>query len=339
MGKDKHTGFIDDCSEAQKQVLQEFKNYIKEDLKITDPTYDDWYLLRFCRARKFEKEKVYLMFRNFINWRKEVNIDEIPKLNYPNLNKIQELYRHGYVNTDKKGRPVYIEQNGIVNPEDVFKLFNNDMDLMMKYYILSYERLIHVILPACSKAAGKRIEQTCTILDVKGISISKLLSDDFKKFLKMTVSIAQDYYPELMGNMYIVNAPLSFRILWAFVSPFIDPKTKTKIKILGSDYIKALKEEIDINNIPTFLGGNFTGNIIDNNGPWHQAFNYAIENKLMRCTDKDIKVPETNNNKEKDAIKAPVTKSKIIVTSYLVENINLDLRNITNGPVININLY
>lgn len=37
---------------------------------LTDPPFDDPYLLRFLRARKFDLPKVYEMFDNYINWRK-----------------------------------------------------------------------------------------------------------------------------------------------------------------------------------------------------------------------------------------------------------------------------
>lgn len=40
-------------------------------------TYDDLYLLRFLRARKFDIEKTNLMFTDFLKWRTENNVDEI----------------------------------------------------------------------------------------------------------------------------------------------------------------------------------------------------------------------------------------------------------------------
>ena len=43
----------------------------------SDPTYDDYYFLRFLRARKFDMDKTKLMFNNFIEWRKENDVDNI----------------------------------------------------------------------------------------------------------------------------------------------------------------------------------------------------------------------------------------------------------------------
>jgi hypothetical protein len=36
--------------------------------------------------------------------------------------------------------------------------------------------------------------------------------------------------------MYIVNAPFLFSGVWAVIKPWLDEKTKGKIKILGSSY-------------------------------------------------------------------------------------------------------
>jgi len=41
------------------------------------PQYDDYYLLRFLRARKFEMDKVILMFNTFMQWRKDNDVDNI----------------------------------------------------------------------------------------------------------------------------------------------------------------------------------------------------------------------------------------------------------------------
>ncbi len=69
--------FMGDMSEEQERALEQFKKYIKDN-NITDhPQYDDYYLLRFLRARKFEMDKTILMFNTFMEWRKENDVDNI----------------------------------------------------------------------------------------------------------------------------------------------------------------------------------------------------------------------------------------------------------------------
>jgi len=66
-----------DMNEDQERALEEFKRYIHETKIVDHPQYDDYYLLRFLRARKFDIEKTKLMFNTFVNWRKENEVDTI----------------------------------------------------------------------------------------------------------------------------------------------------------------------------------------------------------------------------------------------------------------------
>ena len=44
---------------------------------LADPPYDDAYLLRFLRARKFDLKKTEKMWVDFIEWRKQNGVDII----------------------------------------------------------------------------------------------------------------------------------------------------------------------------------------------------------------------------------------------------------------------
>lgn len=92
-------------------------------------------------------------------------------------------------------------------------------------------------------------------------------------FVKKLMSIGQDNYPEILGKMFIINAPWAFHALWTVFKHFVDEKTRNKINILGSSYKKELLECIDEENLPDFLGGKATvkdygENFTNNQGPW-----------------------------------------------------------------------
>src|SRR5438876_566280 len=71
--------------------------------------------------------------------------------------------------------------------------------------VVEYERLADVRLPSCSEKNGKLIETSCTVLDLKGVSL-RSFSNVFG-FVKQASNIGQNYYPERMGKFYIINAP------------------------------------------------------------------------------------------------------------------------------------
>jgi len=239
--------------------------------------YDDYYLLRFLRARKFDLEKANEMFTKFLKWRKDFGTDQIDTFEFNELPVIKLHYPHGYHKTDKLGRPIYIELIGDINPKELFQYTNEER--LLKYYVKEYERLLKGIYPACSNVAGKRVEQSISILDMKNEAM-KFMFGDTKKFVEITTDMAQNYYPEILGQMFIINAPFSFKAIWAMFKSFVDEKTRKKINIEGSSYKKKLLNFIDPDNLPSFLGGNCVcsfnkgGCLRSDIGPWNPNGNF-----------------------------------------------------------------
>ena len=76
----------------------------------------------------------------------------------------------------------------------------------------------------------------------------------------------------MLGQMFIVNAPMLFSATWSIVSKFIDKKTKEKITICGSNFSKKIAELVDMDKLPDFLGGTCNcpmGCLNSNVGPWN----------------------------------------------------------------------
>jgi len=73
----------------------------------------------------------------------------------------------------------------------------------------------------------------------------KLFSGKVRALVQLASKIGQDYYPEIMGAMFIVNAPMLFTGVWAIVKGFLDERTRNKIHIKGGKYEKELLEVVD----------------------------------------------------------------------------------------------
>jgi len=263
------SGYLGDCSEQQLQVLAKFRNKVQE-MGCASPVYDDVYLLRFLRARKFDLEKTVEMWTNFINWRKENNIDDILNLEFKDVEAAKEHYPHLWFRTDKLGRPIFIERMGKLDFDSLVKAV--PLERLQQHFIYDYERLQNKIFPACTKAQGETVANTCYIMDLKGAA-AKIMSSKVWDLLKMASKVGQDYYPETLGHMFIVNVPMFFYGVWNIVKHFVDEKTRNKIHILGSSYKKELLKYIDEKDLPDFLGGKATvedygPNLTNEQGPW-----------------------------------------------------------------------
>lgn len=231
--------------------------------------FDDYTYVRFLKARKWNVEKTLLMFQNWLAWRMEIRIEEVRVFSFPEVNDVKLYYPHGFHKTDKLGRPIYIERIGALNLTRLWEVTN--FERMELYFVREYERMIHERFTACSRAAGRRIEQSLTILDLGGAAM-KLMSKKVYGFIKQISKIAQDNYPECLGNMFIVNTPLLFSGAWACVKPWLDKRTRDKISTHGSKFQKKLFELVDPDDVPQFLGGNcncLQGCLLSDIGPWN----------------------------------------------------------------------
>ncbi|XP_035540734.1 phosphatidylinositol/phosphatidylcholine transfer protein SFH9-like isoform X2 [Juglans regia] len=240
---------------------------------LLPPRHDDYHtLLRFLKARKFDMDKTFHMWAEMLNWRKDNKVDSLLlDFVYHEYEEVQRWYPHGYHGVDRGGRPVYIERLGKLEPS---KLMNvTTVDRFLKYHIQGFEKVFSQKFPACSIAAKRHIDSTTTILDVHGlnwVNFGKVAHDLVMRMQK----IDGDNYPETLHQMFIVNAGSGFKLLWNTAKGFLDPRTTSKIHVLGNKFQNKLLEVIDSSQLPDFLGGscscpNEGGCLRSDKGPWN----------------------------------------------------------------------
>ena len=71
------SGFMGDTSPEMDVCLAQFKEWIVATEANGAYQYDEYDLLRFCRARKFDLGLVQVMFTNFIKWREDDGVEDI----------------------------------------------------------------------------------------------------------------------------------------------------------------------------------------------------------------------------------------------------------------------
>jgi hypothetical protein len=140
---------------------------------------------------------------------------------------------------------------------------------MVQNLVVEYEKVADPRLPACSRKSGKLLETCCTIMDMKGVGVTKIPS--VYGYLKSVSSISQDHYPERLGKLYIINAPWGFSSVFSVVKGFLDPITVAKIHVLGSGFEKELLSQVPAENLPKEFGGKCQcegGCQYSDAGPW-----------------------------------------------------------------------
>jgi hypothetical protein len=140
---------------------------------------------------------------------------------------------------------------------------------MLQNLVAEYERCADPRLPACSRKSGYLLETCTSIMDAKGVSLG--MAPSVYGYLQQASGVSQNYYPERLGKLYIINAPWGFAAVFGMIKSFLDPVTVAKIHVLGSGYQKELLAQIPKENLPTTLGGECNcpgGCMFSDLGPW-----------------------------------------------------------------------
>ncbi|KAF8510074.1 CRAL-TRIO domain-containing protein [Hysterangium stoloniferum] len=264
-------------STEQKALEQLWKEV--EDDKIIQPGdtigCDDWTLIRFLRARNFNVKETKTMLIKCQEWRKSVEgvginalYDEMDIFDYPERETVSKYWPVWYHKTDKQGRPLCVH---ILGKRDVTALYQEvDPKIHWRSLLVMLESFVRELMPACAKTSGKPVDGTCIVVDFNGFGLRQFW--EMKYLIKEALQIAQDYYPETMGRVILINTPATFSMIWAVIKPWLSQITASKVEILGYS-IDTLLEYVDAENLPSSLGGkckceDLGGCDLSSVGPW-----------------------------------------------------------------------
>lgn len=236
-----------DLTEEQQHILSKFRDCVSD---ILEPEHDDYFLLRWLRARDFRIEKSELMLRESMNVRKEMGLDTLLQT-YKVPEVLLTHYPGSYFGYDREGAPVFIDPVGQIDFRGLLSSVSKEEIVKFKAYLGEYGMSL-----ARQRAAklGVRNEQVVMLMDMEGLGLKHLWKPGLMVFNTIT-AFYEDNFPEVMKNILVVKAPKLFPIAYSLVKPFLNEVTRNKIKIFGGDWKSELLEYIDEDNLPEYYGG------------------------------------------------------------------------------------
>lgn len=210
-------------------------------------------LVKFVRAREKDAKKVVKMLHNTAKFRRAHNYSDLMTRFKPNEDfKTVLLFPIHYLR-DKDGSLVLVHRTGHFNGSYFCKYYSED-------YLLE---LVAYCLNILTMDAQEHLDKTGAppyitfLLDLEGYGGHVLGPMGITQKL---IGVFQNHFPETLKQAVVINTPWIFRAVWKIVSAFLDPVVKKKIKIVGSGGEKAVREIMNEDQIPGWLGGEYKHN-------------------------------------------------------------------------------
>eukprot|EP01040_Poterioochromonas_malhamensis_P007002 gene7002-7559_t len=238
-------------------------------MEMSDQTF-----LRYLRARSYNFDKASTMLDSTLKWRKEFGLGSDFVERWRDIVSIEnatgKTYVRGY---DKSGHVLVYMRPANEN--------TNQHDGNIKHLIYTMERAV-----ACMKPEGNG--KLCLVIDYNHYSLSNAPP---MKTSREVLSILQDHYPERLFRAYCIRPPYIFYGFYSIISPFIDPVTKDKIRMLTNADMNNLKnkfyDEVDRSTLEVACGGLDDRPFISNtylNGSFHEDFLTIINRTCPAAT-------------------------------------------------------
>jgi len=204
---------------------------------------------RFLQAAGGDHKKALQNWTETFSFRQTYKLDDILTQPHPHFHSIKALYPHFYHKRSKRGYSVYYDAPGAMNVKMMENLQLTVNDLFWHYLYLS-EFLWKEI--DTSESA-----MVLSIIDLKGVAATDVANNGkVLEYIRRVSDCSRNHYPNRSYLIFMINVPMWFSFIWRHViSPLLDTQTRSRTHIHGSNYIQALSQHIDIEDIPMEYGG------------------------------------------------------------------------------------
>lgn len=207
----------------------------EEKAQLSDTTMP----IRHFRAENGNTRKAIEKLRGALQWRTEFQVQRLMNCRndteFKEMMKVEDatgkVYVRGYT---KEGRAILYMDNSKSNTKN--ELHN------MRHLTWNLERAIQSTRRKSVERTGKLLDKYCLAIDFTNFKLSTAPS---LRVSKWTLNILQTQYPERIYRIFLFHAPVSFRVFWNIVKPFVDPATKEKVQFCtpGTESWKQFEQE------------------------------------------------------------------------------------------------
>jgi len=222
-------------TDQTRPLIDDMRQRISTNPHMADPViaamYDDATLMRFLRARNLDVKKGTELITEDIEWRSTYRPQDI------RANDIEFQATTGKMRVsplrDRFNRPVVVMHTSFDTKE-----MKQNPDQQIQYLVWTLEKAVRLLEDPVSKYT--------VVINLEGFS---LFNSPASKVSKESAKCLSSRFPERLGTAVLLNAPFYFRAFYAIVSPFIDVRTKSKIKFVTGDLSEGTEADAKIRGL------------------------------------------------------------------------------------------
>jgi CRAL/TRIO domain. len=139
---------------------------------------------------------------------------------------------------------------------DIDRLVKELSSEELNHYFIMYNECMSQILDEVTRREN-RLTKLVKVFDEEDIKVSFKILKSVGKYVKAS-QIAEDFYPQLVGAMILINCNSWVVRLWKLIKPLVPKRLLEKISVVGkptSSNMSLLRDYVSEENIPLKYGG------------------------------------------------------------------------------------
>lgn len=265
--------FISDLLNTYSSAIKSVRNIIQEHILYKDNAlrYDDIWILRFVLTHKKNISKASKAAIKTMEFREKKKLNEIGdirhKIPYKDDNSSNLFYCHKlfykYCKTKDAAMNTLPDMNrGVVqycllDKVNIIDIANEMTEEEIQDVYIYLNEAIYQIQDEVTRRTG-RLTKKLQILDIKGFRLQNLCMTFLKNDAAANKAL-EEYYPQLLGSVLIVNSPVWVSTTWNFLKSMFPRRFAEKVTVLPTKIsqkdIKLLLRYISEDNLPERYGG------------------------------------------------------------------------------------
>ena len=221
-------------------------------LHASDAIYwaSDHALLRVLSARSDDVAKAAAQYEGIVAFRVEKECWRFLDASfYQEPEAMRRYFGWGFAGVDLDGYPVLVERIG---KNDVLALSEAVGTEEFLRWVIFYHESQERMMREASAATGRDRHKMSVLVDLAGY---KLAGPATLAVIFARTRMEEDNYPEIVRRVFLLNCPSLFATLWTVVSAFMDRGTRSKVQLLGANFLPTVLKYIHVGQVPAFLGG------------------------------------------------------------------------------------